>query len=117
MLSATWNVIDKVLQLLLMLWVSAVLIAMNRYWMKWRYLGPIGLVGHIWRGEIGIRWRPIETAAMTGEVRLLACEDGRVVIGFWGWERAGAVGTETWRDQKWKPVRPTHWMPVPKLPR
>lgn len=53
MLSATWNVMDKVMQLLLMLWVGAILTAMTRYWIKWGFLGPVGLVRHIWRGEVG----------------------------------------------------------------
>lgn len=64
-------------------------------------------------------WQPIETAAKTGEARLLACPGHYVRFGFWGWGGVTAQGEDTWRDGcRWKPLNPapTHWRPHPSFP-
>lgn len=66
-----------------------------------------------------LKWRPIATAPKTGEIRLLACPQGIVVIGFWGWGGVSRKGQNCWRHSgNWRALRaqPTHWMPVPHPP-
>jgi hypothetical protein len=62
-------------------------------------------------------WQPIETAAKTGEARLLACGQGYVTFGFYG-EQGVQGGEKTWRDghRGWRPIKPTHWRPYPNPP-
>jgi FtsZ-binding cell division protein ZapB len=59
-------------------------------------------------------WQPIETAALTGECRLLACDQGVRTLGFWGKGVSEPEGSESWRDScRWRPIKPTHWRPLP----
>ena len=51
----TLKFLDLLMDLLTLVWTGAVLVALTRHWIKWEFIGPFQLVGHIWRGEIGPR--------------------------------------------------------------
>lgn len=68
------------------------------------------------QGQPG-EWQPIETAEKTGEARLLACPLSIRTLGFWGKGVSEPEGSQSWRDCfRWKPIKPTHWMPLPSAP-
>lgn len=60
-----------------------------------------------------MKWEPIETAPrdMTEIIVLCGAKDVRL-----GWYFAPSSNTFGWFDQRSRRIRPTHWMPLPKLP-
>jgi len=62
-------------------------------------------------------WQDISTAPKTGEAILVACPQRVRMLGFWGKGASEPKGSESWRDSRWwKPIQPTHWMPIPAAP-
>lgn len=60
-----------------------------------------------------VGWQPIATAPRDAtEVITLS---GRKVIRL-GWYFKPSSRTEGWRDESSRPIKPTHWMPLPATP-
>lgn len=69
-----------------------------------------------------MKWKPIDTAPMNGEVVLLFLNGDDIEFGYFEDGRWWVINNSGGRDfaaigsRRWKYDPPTHWMPIPEPP-
>jgi hypothetical protein len=59
-------------------------------------------------------WQPIDTAPKDMTEVIVFCGRKDICL---GWYFAPSSRTFSWKDENGKDIRPTHWMPLPELPK